>query len=301
MSTNQETPPAGASDAARQVITETIGFGFEPGELQPVNEDDLMRLAEALTSKADCFPECSGTPSDCPENEGHGCCKAAPPAQVAGSGMGDGLKLAVAQLRGIYRHLRSVPAYEKLRGDADVLEQIERLLQTFAAEPAPVEKYSALVNILSQAVGRAYSAGLDGAESFDVLAVTELFRDEWNRDAQPAPVVGGLTQSEVEWIAYAIDHMEDDSELEDISCAKVLREMLNRLGLSAPGISASNPPAQAALSARPAVEGEAEKYRFLRDKAFLCSDDVTSDASALFDCHGDEFDRRVETLTGDMK
>lgn len=50
---NATTPPAGARDAVRQVISATIGFGFEPGELQPVNEDDLMRLATALTGKAD--------------------------------------------------------------------------------------------------------------------------------------------------------------------------------------------------------------------------------------------------------
>ena len=58
--------------------------------------------------------------------------------------------------------------------------------------------------------------------------------------------------------------------------------------------------ARPSLSAQ-AVGDDAEKYRFLRDKAFLCSDDVTRDASSLFDCHGEEFDRRVAALMGDKK
>jgi hypothetical protein len=37
-----------------------------------------------------------------------------------------------------------------------------------------------------------------------------------------------LTEREHEWIVYAIDHMLDDSEPEDQTCAKVLREMLDR-------------------------------------------------------------------------
>lgn len=36
---------------AQKIITETIGFNFEPGELQTVNADDLIRLSNAFSSK----------------------------------------------------------------------------------------------------------------------------------------------------------------------------------------------------------------------------------------------------------
>ena len=35
---------------AKQIITETLGFDFEPDELQTVNADDLLRLASALAA-----------------------------------------------------------------------------------------------------------------------------------------------------------------------------------------------------------------------------------------------------------
>ncbi len=35
-------------ERCRRIISNTIGFNFEPRELQTVNEDDLIRLAEAL-------------------------------------------------------------------------------------------------------------------------------------------------------------------------------------------------------------------------------------------------------------
>lgn len=42
---------ATAGDGVRETITNTLGFEFSPGELQTVNESDLLRLAAALASR----------------------------------------------------------------------------------------------------------------------------------------------------------------------------------------------------------------------------------------------------------
>lgn len=46
-------PAVAAPADVRKKIAAAIGFDFEPGELQTVNEADLLRLAEALTTPAD--------------------------------------------------------------------------------------------------------------------------------------------------------------------------------------------------------------------------------------------------------
>jgi hypothetical protein len=38
----------------------------------------------------------------------------------------------------------------------------------------------------------------------------------------------GLTKEEIEWLDYAVCHMRDDSEPEDLTCADVLERLLNR-------------------------------------------------------------------------
>lgn len=47
---------------------------------------------------------------------------------------------------------------------------------------------------------------------------------------QPAHAVDlGLSEEEREWIEYAIAHMRDDSEPEDLTCADALENLLHRI------------------------------------------------------------------------
>jgi hypothetical protein len=50
--------------------------------------------------------------------------------------------------------------------------------------------------------------------------------------AKPEPAM--LTAEEREWLEYAVDHMEDDSEPEDKRCAEVIRALLARVAAAKP-------------------------------------------------------------------
>jgi len=51
-----------------------------------LDEYENRRLERALSAQQADFPECSGDPRSCPENEGYGCCKPNPTAQQAKDG-----------------------------------------------------------------------------------------------------------------------------------------------------------------------------------------------------------------------
>lgn len=57
--------------------------------------------------------------------------------QAPSTGGGNEHGMLAAQLRGIAEHLRSVPAYEKLRGDADIIERAMNVLHALATYAGP--------------------------------------------------------------------------------------------------------------------------------------------------------------------
>lgn len=87
-------PDAGDLDAKDQRVDELEGLlrlarqfvvnGIDLGYIQMPDADTpdpahylVPKIDAALNPPAD-YPGCSGTPSDCPENEGYGCCGSCP-------------------------------------------------------------------------------------------------------------------------------------------------------------------------------------------------------------------------------
>lgn len=60
-----------------------------------------------------------------------------------------------------------------------------------------------------------------------------------NRPAPPSAPVG-VSSTEREWLQYAIDHMRDDNEPEDATCADVLEALLNRVESAPVGVEAAD-------------------------------------------------------------
>lgn len=52
--------------------------------------------------------------------------------------------------------------------------------------------------------------------------------------SEQAPVAMPLTDDEHEWLMYAVDHMLDDSEPEDKTCARVMQGLLDRCVVTSP-------------------------------------------------------------------
>lgn len=80
--------PGGATEYYRDVIRRFVAEVRKPGDVR----DRIGPQPASAQQPASEWPECSGNPADCPENEGYGCCGRAqqPSAQAAGEGVGDG-------------------------------------------------------------------------------------------------------------------------------------------------------------------------------------------------------------------
>ena len=109
--------------------------------------------------------------------------------------------------------------------------------QPGAQEPITVE---AVATVRRSGEGDRYiywltEGGIADLEAGDVLMVSD--RAITNHDgagevyaAPPAQGIDlGVTEEEREWIDYAIAHMRDDSEPEDLTCADALEQLLRRI------------------------------------------------------------------------
>lgn len=104
------------------------------------------------------------------------------------------------------------------------------------------------MNPTNESIGRAFllfveESARDRFISSDVRNQILSLAHELDRQA-PRDLSGEalrLSERENEWLEYAIDHMLDDSEPEDLTCAEVLRKMLDRSCIVIP---APQPPAQ---------------------------------------------------------
>lgn len=76
----------------------------------------------------------------------------------------------------------------------------------------------------TKAIKRANAKAIIAAVNF----VREHGRALLSSRQEVAPVAIPLTDDEHEWLMYAVDHMLDDSEPEDKTCARVLQSLLDR-------------------------------------------------------------------------
>lgn len=98
---------------------------------------DLIERIEADERTAD-YPECSGDPASCPENEGFGCCKANSPAQAAQVAQLWEMKQRACLAHALCNELRLAhPEIPELGDDGVLHEAIHDILRvdTPTAEP----------------------------------------------------------------------------------------------------------------------------------------------------------------------